>query len=344
MSLPSAQNINKILVVAPSWVGDTMLMHPMLVRLKQRHPDSFIEVLAPAWTEDLLKQMPEVSATITNPFPHGALQLAGRFSLGMQLRNRFFDQAIVLPNSLKSALVPFFAGIPVRTGFIGEMRYGLLNDTRKLDKHALPLMVERFSQLAEAPLDALARPVPQPQLLVSEAQRQLVLNRLGLTLDKPVAIFSPGAEYGPAKRWPIPYFAELAQRLQQQGYVVWIVGSPKDQEIGDKIVALGNLNTRNLCGKTDLTEAIALISGASLVVTNDSGLMHIAAAFDRPMLALYGSSSPSFTPPLSNQAQVLKIDISCSPCFKRECPLGHFKCMKNLTPQMVAEHIPSLPE
>jgi len=335
--------MKKILVVAPSWVGDTMLMHPMLVRLKQRHPDCLIDVLAPPWTEELLQQLPEVNETITNQFPHGALQLAARISLGRQLRDRHYDQAIVLPNSLKSALIPFFAGIPIRTGFVGEMRYGLLNDSRKLDKHALPLMVERFAQLAELPLDAIHRPLPQPRLLVSAEQRQLVLDKFGLTLSQPVAVFCPGAEYGPAKRWPIPYFAELAQHLQQQGYMVWIVGSPKDQETGDKIVALGNLSTRNLCGSTNLAEAIALLDCADLVVSNDSGLMHLAAALDRPMLALYGSSSPGFTPPISQHAQILKIDIPCSPCFKRECPLGHFKCMKNLTPKMVAEHIPALP-
>lgn len=343
MTKVDARNINKILVVAPSWVGDTMLMHPMLVRLKQRHPDSFIDVLAPPWTEDLIRQMPEVSNTITNQFPHGALQLAARFKLGMHLRNMHYDQAIVLPNSLKSALVPFFAGIPVRTGFVGEMRYGLLNDARKLDKQGLPLMVERFAQLAELPKDSISRPLPPPRLVVSYEQRQLILDKFLLNFNKPIAVFCPGAEYGPAKRWPIPYFAELAQRLQQQGYVVWIIGSAKDQEIGDKIVALGNLSTRNLCGSTDLTDAIALLSCASLVVSNDSGLMHIAAALDRPMLALYGSSSPSFTPPLSDKAQILKIDIACSPCYKRECPLKHFKCMKNLTPQMVAEHIPAAP-
>jgi len=336
-----ARTISKILVVAPSWVGDTMLIQPMLVRLKQRHPDCFIDVLAPPWTEELLRQMPEVNNTITNLFPHGAMQLASRFKLGMQLRNMYYDQAIVLPNSLKSALVPFFAGIPLRTGFVGEMRYGLLNDARKLDKHALPLMVERFAQLAEPLGGAISRPLPQPRLQVSAEQRKLTLDKFGLTTDKPVAVFCPGAEYGPAKRWPIPYFAELAQHLQKQGYRVWIVGSPKDQETGDKIVALGNLSTRNLCGSTDLAEAIALLSCASLVVSNDSGLMHIAAALDRPMLALYGSSSPDFTPPLSRHAQILKIDIPCSPCFKRECPLGHFKCMKNLTPQMVIGHIPA---
>jgi len=336
--------IRKILVVAPSWVGDTMLMHPMLVRLKQRHPDCLIDVLAPPWTEELLQQMPEVNETITNQFPHGALQLAARISLGMQLRDKNYDQAIVLPNSFKSALVPFFAGIPIRTGFVGEMRYGLLNDSRKLDKHALPLMVERFAQLAEQPGDTITRPLPQPHLQISAEKRQLALNKFNLNLDKPVAVFCPGAEYGSAKRWPIPYFAELAQHLQQQGYVVWITGSPKDQEIGDKIVALGNLSARNLCGATNLAEAISLLSCASLVISNDSGLMHLAAALDLPMLALYGSSSPSFTPPLSHHAQIIKIDIPCSPCFKRECPLGHFKCMKNLTPQMVAEHIPALPQ
>ena len=343
MSRAGVPIIKKILVVAPSWVGDTMLMHPMLVRLKQRHPDCLIDVLAPPWTEELLRQMPEVNETLTNQFPHGALQLVARFSLGRQLRDRHYDQAIVLPNSLKSALIPFFAGIPLRTGFVGEMRYGLLNDSRKLDKHALPLMVERFAQLAESRGAALPRPLPQPRLLVSAEQRRLVLDKFGLTLDKPVAVFCPGAEYGPAKRWPIPYFAELAQRMQQQGYMIWIVGSPKDQETGDKIVALGNLSTRNLCGSTNLAEAIALLDCADLVVSNDSGLMHLAAALDRPMLALYGSSSPSFTPPLSQHAKILQIDIPCSPCFKRECPLGHFKCMKNLTPQMVAEHIPARP-
>jgi len=333
----------KILVVSPSWVGDTMLAQPMFARLKQRHPGCQIDVFAPPWTAALLRQMPEVHTVIINPFPHGALQIGGRMGIGRQLRAARYDEAIVLPNSFKSALTPFFAGIPHRTGFQGEMRYGLLTDKRKLDKHKLPLMVERFAQLAEPPFHPVQHPIPRPHLQVSTEQRQPVLQRLNLTLDKQVAIFCPGAEYGPAKRWPISYFAELAQRLEARGYAVWLVGSPKDKEIGDKIIALGNPHCRNLCGDTDLADAIALLSCAALVVSNDSGLMHLAAALDRPMLALFGSSSPQFTPPLSDKAQVLKLDLPCSPCFKRECPLGHFNCMMQLTPQKVEQYIPSHP-
>jgi heptosyltransferase-2 len=151
----------------------------------------------------------------------------------------------------------------------------------------------------------------------------------------------PGAEYGPAKRWPVQYFAELAQNLRTQGYAVWLIGSPKDKEVADNIVALGNPQVSNLCGRTDLADAIALLSCANLVVSNDSGLMHIAAALDKPMLAIFGSSSPRFTPPLSTQAQVLQLDLPCSPCFKRECPLGHFNCMMQLTPEQVVQRLPA---
>jgi heptosyltransferase-2 len=177
-------------------------------------------------------------------------------------------------------------------------------------------------------------------LKVNETQRQQALAKFDLTLDKPVAVFCPGAEYGPAKRWPAHYFAELAQLLRAQGYAVWLIGSPKDKEIADKIVALGNDPCRNLCGVTDLDEAIALLSYADVVVSNDSGLMHIAAALNRPMAAIFGSSSPQFTPPLSDQAQILKLDLPCSPCFKRECPLGHFNCMIKIPPKEVLRHLP----
>ncbi|MCX7193321.1 MAG: lipopolysaccharide heptosyltransferase II [Proteobacteria bacterium] len=331
--------MHKILVIGPSWVGDCMLMQPMLMRLKQRHPGCLIDVLAPSWTAGLLHALPEVNQVIVNPFPHGALNIKGRYRLGVELRAAQYDQAIVLPNSLKSALVPFFARIPLRTGFIGEMRYGWLNDARKLDKRVLPLMVERFAQLAEARDGSIPRPLANPKLSVSTGQRDATLQKLGLSLDQPVAVFCPGAEYGPAKRWPVAYFAETAQRLHAAGYAVWLIGSNKDREVAENIVALGNPTARNLCGSTDLNDAIALLSVARLVISNDSGLMHLAAALDRPMLALFGSSSPQFTPPLSAAATVVKLDIACSPCFKRECPLGHFNCMNHLTPDRVWERI-----
>ncbi|MDD4928192.1 MAG: lipopolysaccharide heptosyltransferase II [Gallionella sp.] len=334
--------MKKILVTGPSWVGDCMLMQPMLMRIKQRYPDCLIDILAPAWTAGLLDALPEVHQVIVNPFPHGELNIMGRYQLGVQLRAAQYDQAIVLPNSLKSALVPFFARIPLRTGFVGEMRYGLLNDARKLDKTILPLMVERFAQLAEARGASIPRPLSNPRLTVPAGKLEASLQKLGLTLNQPVAIFCPGAEYGPAKRWPVAYFAQTAQRLHDTGYQVWLMGSAKDREVAEKIVALGNPATRNLCGSTDLTDAIALLSCADLVISNDSGLMHLAAALDRPMLALFGSSSPQFTPPLSAHATVVKLDIECSPCFKRVCPLGHFNCMNQLTPDRVWEKIEQL--
>jgi lipopolysaccharide heptosyltransferase II len=331
--------MHKILIIGPSWVGDTMLMQPALARLKQHYPDSLIDVLAPPWTSPLLRAMPEVHEVVVNPFPHGALQLWARYRLGKQLQDVRYNQAIVLPNSLKSALVPYFAQIPLRTGYIGEFRYGLLNDARKLDKKKLPLMVERFVQLSEQAGVDIPDPLPNPKLTASRVDLDTTLRKLGLTLDKPVAVFCPGAEYGPAKRWPVPYFAETAQRLQKHGFAVWLVGSDKDRDIADKIISMGNPACRNLCGSTDLADAIALLSCAELVISNDSGLMHIAAALNRPMLALFGSSSPRFTPPLSPKAEIIKLDLKCSPCFKRECPLGHFNCMMKLTPDLVWKKI-----
>ena len=325
----------RILVIGPSWVGDTVLSQPLLQLLKQQHPDAEIDYLAPPWTLPLLARMPEVRQGITNPFGHGALQLGARRRLGLTLRSHAYDHALVLPNSFKSALIPWFAGIPQRSGFRGEARWGLINDLRTLNEQKLPQMAQRFAALALIPGNALPAQLPQPALQSSAEQQQRLLARLGLPLDKPVIAFCPGAEYGPAKRWPEAHFAALARLLTNRGCAVWLVGSPKDHAVAETIVQASAGTALNLCGKTDIAEAADLLAAARLVVTNDSGLMHIAAAVGRPVIALYGSSSPQFTPPLSDHARIITLNLACSPCFQRTCPLGHFKCLNDLTPERV---------
>ena len=329
----------KILVIAPSWVGDAVLAQPLFRRLHERHTGLTLDVLAPPWTHALFARMPEINTTLTSPFAHSELALARRYRLARELAKQHYDQAIVLPNSLKSTLIPFLARIPLRTGFIGEARWGLLNDARRLDKTALPLMAERFAALAETADEDLQRPLPGAQLQVDAAQRAATLARLGLAPARPVAVLCPGAEYGPAKRWPPSYFAELAQRFDRAGYDVWIAGSPHDAAIGDEINRLSGNLCVNLCGKSTLAEAIDLVAGAAVVVSNDSGLMHIAAALNRPLIALFGSSSPAFTPPASPHARIVRLELPCSPCFERVCPLGHFDCMLQLHPDRVWREI-----
>ncbi len=324
-----------ILIVGPSWVGDTVISQSLLKLLVQQNPTAKIDYLAPPWTLPLLTRMPEVRHGISNPFGHGALSFGARHAMGKTLRHQHYDHAVVLPNSWKSALIPWSAGIARRTGFRGEARWGLLNDLRQLDAIALPQMVQRFAVLAQPAGSTLPVPLPLPALQSTTAQQQALLARLGLSTDKPVVAFCPGAEYGPAKRWPEAHFAALARLLAARGCAVWLVGSPKDHAIAETIAAASTGACINLCGKTDIAEAADLLAASRLVVTNDSGLMHIAAAVGRPVIALYGSSSPQFTPPLSVDARILTLDIECSPCFQRECPLGHFKCLNDLSPERV---------
>ncbi len=305
------------------------MMQPLLMRLVARDPAAEIHVLAPAWSAPLLARMPEVAAVIENPFPHGAFDWAGRRALGRRLASLDFSAAYVLPNSWKSGLVPFFARIPRRIGYTGEARFFLLNERHPKSK--LARLVDRYTALA----GALPGPTPQPRLTSSPEQQRAARAALGLPQDVAPVIFCPGAEYGPAKRWPAQHFAELAKKVGADGTAVWLLGSAGDAAIGEEIVRLADGAARNLCGRTTLEQAIDLIAGARAVVSNDSGLMHIAAALDRPVVALYGSSSPAYTPPLSERAKILALDLECSPCFKRECPLGHLRCLAGLSPERV---------
>ena len=331
----------RILIVAPSLIGDTLLAQPVLRRLHDRSSRVSIAALAPPWCGPLLERMPEIDEVIESPFAHGELKLRARWKLGRALAKRKFDQAIVLPNSFKSALIPFFADIPLRAGYAGEFRYGLLNLVHKLDQAKLPLMAERYAQLAEKPGAQLPRPLPPVRLQVDPVNTARTTARLELDRSRPVAVFCP------AKRWPARHFAALARELAQRGYIIWLIGSAKDAGLGEEIRAQSGEACANLCGKTDLAAAIDLMSCAKLVLSNDSGLMHVAAALGKPLIALYGSSSPAHTPPLSlalqpGSARIVKIDIACSPCFARACPLGHFRCMNDLLPAQVLVEIDAL--
>jgi heptosyltransferase-2 len=327
--------MKKALIVAPSWIGDTIMAQPLFARLHAKHPGLQLDALAPRWVAPVLQRMAEISDIVDSPFGHGQLSLQARWRLGRELAARNYDAVYVLPNSLKSALVPFMAGIPQRVGFIGESRYGLINVRHTLDKLALPLMVERFAQLAETPGAALPRPVSYPILRSTAAEQQKTLDELTIERPAKLVAFCPGAEYGPAKRWPAEHFATLARQLAADGYAIWLFGSPKDHPVAEAIGQLAPGLTRNLCGATSLGQAVDLLALADLVVCNDSGLMHVAAALDRPIVALYGSSSPGFTPPLSDRATILSLNLDCSPCFKRECPLGHLDCLNKLLPTQV---------
>ncbi|WP_122709558.1 lipopolysaccharide heptosyltransferase II [Pseudomonas viridiflava] len=329
-----------ILIVGPSWVGDMVMAQTLFQCLKQRHPECQIDVLAPEWSRPLLERMPEVRAALSFPLGHGALELATRRRIGKSLAGQY-DQAILLPNSLKSALVPFFAGIRERTGWRGEFRYGLLNDVRTLDKERYPLMIERFMALAYDKNAELPRPYPKPSLQIDSATRDAALAKFGLTLDRPVLALCPGAEFGESKRWPAEHYAQVADARIREGWQVWLFGSQKDHPVGETIRE--NLipglreESVNLSGQTSLAEAIDLLSCADSVVSNDSGLMHVAAALNRPLVAVYGSTSPAFTPPLADEVEVVQLGIECGPCFDRTCRFGHYNCMRLLEPGAVIQ-------
>ena len=317
----------RILVVAPNWIGDALMAQPLLARLREKAPTLQIDVLAPPWVAPVARRMAEVAEVIDAPLRHGPLQLRDRWRLGRSLRARGYEQAIVLPNSWKSALVPFFADIPLRSGYVGESRYGLLNLLyRTPPGKDRPDMRLHYARLADAPGAKPLLPLPSPRLRVAAQEIEQVKQRFGIV--GAYAVLCPGAEYGPAKRWP--YFADLARSMSLPAVVL---GSASDRE------AAQGVGGTNLVGKTSLDEAVTLIAGAQAVVSNDSGLMHVAAALDRPQVALFGSSSPEHTPPASAEARVIWLHIECSPCYQRECPLGHFRCMKEIDVGMVLERL-----
>ncbi len=339
----------KTLIIGPSWVGDMMMSQSLYRTLKQLDPNNEIDVMAPAWSRALLNKMPEVNQALEMPIGHGEFAFIKRRQIGRSLIANHYDHAIVLPNSFKSALIPFFAKIPKRTGWKGELRYGLLNDIRKLDKSAFPLMVERYVALAY-PRDQIhsAKNLPQPllwpKLNVEQKEIDEALTSFTIPQDEPLIGFCPGAEFGPAKRWPDYHYATLADMLVKQNARIIIFGSAKDREVGDQIIAqmVHSDKCINLAGQTKLEQAVGIIAACKAIVTNDSGLMHVAAALDRPLVALYGPSSPEFTPPLSDKAEVIRLITGYHRVRKGDAEQGYHQSLIDIKPDRVFETLMNL--
>ncbi|MDG9669167.1 lipopolysaccharide heptosyltransferase II [Hahella sp. CR1] len=334
-----------ILIIGPSWVGDMVMAQSLFKVLVRLYPNAQIDVLAPGWSRPILEAMPEVRDAIDMPVDHGKLMLKARRELAVSLKAKDYAWSIVLPNSLKSALIPWFSSIPRRTGWRGEMRYGLLNDIRKLDKEQLPLMVERFVALAYDNGEADLSRIPNPELKPNAQLTADVCAKYAVDADgAPVLGLCPGAEFGAAKQWPAEHYAAVARHYLQKGWRVWLFGSTNDKPVCEEIAtASGSVGVMNFAGLTTLQEAVALLSLTSRVVSNDSGLMHVAAALGSPLVAVYGSTSPDFTPPLTEHKQIVRLGLDCSPCFERTCPLGHYNCLKQLPAQQVISALDKLP-
>jgi heptosyltransferase-2 len=325
-----AEATKNALVIAPQWIGDAVMTEPLLRRLHAR--GERLTVGALPWVAPVYRAMPQVAEVIEFPFAHGGLQFRERRAIAKRIEGRF-DKAYVLPNSLKSALLPFLASIPERIGYFGEARVGLLTHRLKNPKNKPPMVAFYSALSGGADLEK-----DRPQLQMAPAEIDQALAELGLQRGG-FHVFAPGAEYGPAKRWPARHFSELADRLDLP---VVLLGSGKEAALCEEIAAPVNAaqpgKCLNFAGKTSLVQALCLIAACKSTISNDSGLMHVAAAFGVPQVAIFGSSSPLHTPPLSDKATVLwlKADaayqppLDCAPCFERECPLGHTRCLNDI--------------
>ena len=325
----------RYLIVGPSWVGDMVMAQSLFITLKDMYPDCLIDVIAPEWSLPILERMPQVNQGIALAIGHGEFSLLTRIKKGLSLRQRGYTHSIVLPRSWKSALVPFFSNATVRTGYCGEVRYGLLNDIRQLDKNILKQTVQRYVAHAYGADVNRAPEISFPKLEVDSTNSERLIKEFALDLLRPVIAMMPGAEYGPAKQWPEKYYKELAALLIGKGYQIWVIGSGKEKAIGQGIVKNLGQHAISLCGRTELVDAVDLMSYAEQVVTNDSGLMHVAAAVGTKLNVIYGSSTPDYTPPLIDKAVVHYNGLDCSPCFERSCPLGHFDCLTSIDANQV---------
>ena len=328
----------RTLVIAPNWIGDSVMAQPLLQLLKQKNPERAIDVMCPPFVMSVWQAMEEVAEVVEAPFRHGALQMRERWRFANLLRHKFYADAYVLPNALKFALIPWLARIEQRIGYIGESRYSLLNVIHHNKKDDPRPMISFYAALASPPSTMVGQvsDYPRPRLRVTDQQITRAFDFVGLQPEIPLVVLAPGAEFGSAKRWPAVHFAALANKIKQaHPYAqVALLGSAKDMVICQKIVSVAP-DVRNLAGITKLGDAIGLLAGAQAVVANDSGLLHIAAALNRPVIGLYGPTNPHHAPPMADVAKTLWLSLDCAPCNERRCPLKHRNCMRNLKPEQV---------
>ena len=336
----------KILVVGPSWVGDSVMAQTLYKRIKKELPSSQIDVMSPHWSLSLLERMPEVCKKIVSPFSHGETKLFERYKLGQGLKKENYDRAIILTNSLKSSLIPYFARIGVRTGWLGEFRYGLINDIRSSKKLKKSLMVEKFAALSLNEENYSIENLTFPELEINFANQRNFLEEFRIDYSKNTMAICPGAEFGPSKRWPAEYYAEIAKFYVNEGWNVLCIGSKNDEDIGIEIGSLNNLRSNesfiNLIGKTSLQDAIDILAFTEKVVTNDSGLMHIAAAVKTPLVALYGPSSPEYTPPLISKKKILRKTQGYEKVRYGSNEKGYHQSLLDIKPEEVLDALEAL--
>ena len=325
---------NKVLVVAPAWIGDLIISSAFINALKKSDRDLQIDLLVNENLSDIAVLLPNITNIIYSKTTHGKLSLFYRLQLGFKLRKNNYSKSYILTNSLKSAIIPFIAGIKDRISYLGEYRYGLINRVIKtIDRNKG--MVNRYLNI----LPTEYTPDLQPSFNTTSNSQKKFEERY--SIKKKYIVICPDAEYGPAKKWPVQNWINLAEDLISNYQVVFV---GLDASIKNKIDSLESSNIINLIGKTNLKDAVEVLSNAECVVSNDSGLMHLSAAVDTPIVGIYGSSSPRYTPPLckASRHEIIYKDLDCSPCFKRSCPLGHTNCLNYITVDMVLSSIGKL--
>ena len=295
---------------------------------------------------DRLERMPEVCKKIVSPFSHGETKLLERYRLGQGLKKENYDRAIILTNSLKSSLIPYFARIGIRTGWLGEFRYGLINDIRSSKKLKKSLMVEKFAALSLCEENYSIENLTFPELEINFDNQRNFLEEFSIDYSKNTMAICPGAEFGPSKRWPAEYYAEIAKFYVNEGWNVLCIGSKNDEDIGMGIGSLNNLRSNesfiNLTGKTSLQDAIDILAFTEKVVTNDSGLMHIAAAVKTPLVALYGPSSPEYTPPLISKKKILRKTQGYEKVRYGSNEKGYHQSLLDIKPEEVLDALEAL--